>query len=311
MLDSGPLLIASPLVTDEACFSVPAVRAIHFAQPDRPLTIVCADEFVPLWQTVTGVTEVIAHSASASPRKIAKLLGEHSQSLVWEDSPAAAAFAKKGIPKRFGPSVDKLSKQLTDTIEVRKSSGPVEHRVKEYLKLAEKLGAQAFDAANFQTPPRASLPQLLRIGIAPGSDFGPSAEWSLDNFRELIRQLAAEFFIFESPGKPSAARKLSDLGTVIAEEHAFRELASCHLLIGNDGSLPHLAAHSGTPCVVIFGPNEPAWKRPLGTIHRIVHERVACSSCFLNKCQIDHRCMTEIDVERVRTEAEALIQTLS
>lgn len=307
MLDPGPLIIASPLVIDEACFSVPAIRAIHFSQPDRPLILLCSEELAPLWQTVTGVAEVITHPASASPRKIAKLLGDISQSLAWEDNPAAAAFARKGITKRIGPTGDKLSKQLTHALDLRNNIGPVEHRVKNYLEVAEKLGAQPFDAANFQTPPRQALPAALRIGIAPGSDFGPSAEWPLEKFRDLLSQLNVEILLFESPDRPSAAKKLSDFGRVVSAEESFLELASCHLLIANDGSIPHLAAHLGTPCVVIFGPNEPSWKRPLGTVHRVIHERVACSSCFLDKCPLDHRCLNDISVARVRAEVDAIL----
>lgn len=279
---------------------MPAVRALHFARPDSPITILCGEELAPLWQTLEGVSEVISHPASASHRKIAKLLGNYSQALVWEDGPAAVAFAKKGISKRFGLPLKKLSKWLTDPLEISQKIGPVEHRVKYYLQLVEKLGAQPFEAANFQTPSRPVIPEKVRIGIAPGSDFGPSAEWPAKKFRALAAALQGELLIFASPGRPAAAQALSDLGRFVPEGDALRELASCSLLIGNDGALPHLAAHLGTPCVVIFGPNEPAWKRPLGKIHRVVRHHAACSPCFLNKCPLDHRCLSGI------TEAEVL-----
>lgn len=298
MLDSSPLIISSPVVTDEACFSVPAIRAIHFSDPARMITILCPEELAPVWQTVTGVTEVIAYPASASHRKIVKLLGDYSQALVWEEGTAAIAISRKNIAKRIGPAGKKLSKWLTNPLELRQSIGPIEHRVKHYLKIAEKLGGQPFEAVNFQAPPRATLPAQLRIGIIPGSDFGPSAEWGIKNFRELMVQLDAEFVIFETGGRP-VTKKLSDLGKIVQEEDVFSELASCHLVIGNDSSIPHLASHRGTPCVVIFGPNEPAWKRPLGKIHRVIHHQVACSSCFLDKCPLDHRCLKGITVEEV------------
>lgn len=307
MLESGPLIIASPLAIEEACFSVPAVRALYFARVDSPITILCAEELAPLWQTVEGVTEVISHSSSASHRKLAKLLGDCSQALVWENGPAAVAFAKKGISKRFGPPLEKLPKWLTDPIEISQKLGPVEHRVKHYLQLAEKLGAQPFEAVNFQTPPRPAMSEKIRIGIAPGSDFGASAEWPAEKFRALAAALEGEFLIFASPGRPAVAKSLADLGRFVPEEDAFRELASCSLLIGNDGSLPHLAAHLGTPCVVIFGPNEPAWKRPLGKIHEVVRHHVACSPCFLDKCPLDHRCLSEISEAEVLEEVRKIL----
>lgn len=306
MLDSGTLIIASPQVTEEACFSVPAVRALHFAKPNSPLTILCPNELAPLWETVEGVSEVIAHPASASHRQIGKLIGDYSQALVWEKGPAAVAFAKKGITKRFGPFLEKRPKWLTHSIKMGQKLGPIEHRVKHYLLLVEKLGAQPFEAANFQTPPRPPLPDQLRIGIAPGSDFGPSAEWSLENFRELARRLQGELLIFTSTGC-GASKALADLGRVIPTDQALNELAICHLVIGNDGAIPHLAAHVGTPCVVLFGPNEPAWKRPLGKIHRLIRHHVACSPCFLNKCQIDQRCLSGITVDEVIKEVSGML----
>lgn len=307
MLELSPLIITSPMVTDEACFSVPAVRAIHFENPSRAITILCPEDLVPVWQSVTEVTEVVSYPISASHRKIAKLFGGFSQALVWEGGPVANALSKKKIPKRFGPAGEKFSKWLTNPLEVSQSIGPIEHRVNHYLRIAEKLGGQPFEAGNFQTPPRPPLPRQLRIGIVPGSDFGASAEWELENFRALVSELQAEWIIFESGGRP-AAKKLSDLGRVVPEKNVFCELANCHLLIGNDSSVPHLAAHQGIPCVVIFGPNEPSWKRPLGKMHRIVRHHVACSPCFLDKCPLDHRCLSGVSKAEVLQEVRNILE---
>jgi heptosyltransferase-2 len=80
---------------------------------------------------------------------------------------------------------------------------------------------------------------------------------------------------------------------------ALEELASCSLCIAADSSVPHLAAHVGTTCVVLFGPGEPEWMRPLGKQHVIVRRKVECSPCHAPKCRMDLRCQNDLEVEEV------------
>jgi ADP-heptose:LPS heptosyltransferase len=51
--------------------------------------------------------------------------------------------------------------------------------------------------------------------------------------------------------------------------------------------------------VVLFGPNEPAWKRPLGKRHTVLRRHVECSPCFAAKCVMDLRCQHELTLEKV------------
>ena len=75
--------------------------------------------------------------------------------------------------------------------------------------------------------------------------------------------------------------------------------------MASDGEVAHWAAHIGLPAVVIFGPGEPDWMRPLGKQSRVVRERAACSPCYLSKCPLDHRCLNEIRVEDVEMALES------
>ena len=124
MSHAGATIIASPEVTDEACFSVPAVRALHYANPGTPIYVTAPEDIAPLWETVSEVTGVIPHNGSA--RKIAKELRDFSESLAWAPGPAAIAFSKAGIPKRIGPSTAKLEKFLTDPIVIEQKESPLE-----------------------------------------------------------------------------------------------------------------------------------------------------------------------------------------
>jgi ADP-heptose:LPS heptosyltransferase len=306
MLNAGPLLIASPREVEEACFSVPAVRALRFADLGREVLIACEEEMASFWRTIEGVT-VVPFPNRVSARKVAKMMPAVDQVLLWQDGAFARGFYKAKVARRMGPKEEKSAKWLTDEVEVAFKPGPVQHRVRYYLRMAELLGAAAYEEINFQSPSRALPTASIRIALVPGSAFGPSAEWGVEKFHELATLFSVEWVILESPGRSQVAGKFTHLGEVVSYREVLEVLRGCHYLVGNDDVIPHLAAHLGVPSVVIFGPNDPDWKRPLGTVHRVVHERVPCSSCLLAKCPQDHRCLDEISVERVAGELRKLM----
>jgi ADP-heptose:LPS heptosyltransferase len=107
--------------------------------------------------------------------------------------------------------------------------------------------------------------------IFPGSG-SPSKNWPAEYFAEVADRLAPQLPplviigpaeaemapVFERRGILTLARL--DLGTVAGIASRARGFA------GNDSGVSHLAAASGTPGVVIFGPADPAQWRPLGRI---------------------------------------------
>jgi heptosyltransferase-2 len=50
--------------------------------------------------------------------------------------------------------------------------------------------------------------------------------------------------------------------------------------IGNDSGASHLAAYSGLPTVVIFGPADPRRWAPVGRAVHIVQPELQCRPCF-------------------------------
>lgn len=82
-------------------------------------------------------------------------------------------------------------------------------------------------------------------------------------------------------------------------QEAIPMLATHGLCVSADGSLPHLASHFGATCITLFGPNDPAWKRPLGKRHTAIRRHVECAPCLLPKCPFDSRCQNELTPERV------------
>ncbi len=289
-LKGGCLLVASPVDFSEACFSVPSIRALKRFRPMGTLVVLCPESLKSLWGTVSQVDEVIVYSDQCAARKIVPLLkdGElkFDSAILLEAGDAAKAIARAGVSQRLGYPVKGLVKLLTDPVERILEPGPIEHRVRYYLGLVQELGGDAFVRENFQTSAVLKTPENLRVALARYSEYGPSYEWSEEKFDQL--KLAVE--------EKHGAIEWVD---VSGENDVAEVLASCSALVACDGEVAHWAAHIGLPAVVIFGPNESEWKRPLGKQSRVVRARVACSPCYLANCPLDHRCLNEVTVEAV------------
>jgi ADP-heptose:LPS heptosyltransferase len=122
--------------------------------------------------------------------------------------------------------------------------------------------------------------------IHPGAG-SPRKRWPLSNFREVALQLAAlrlspEFVI--GPAEQDLLPELARRAAVIHRPHDGVELAallrSAAAYIGNDSGVSHLAAWTGLPSVVIFGPTDPVRWRPRGSSVEIVPPPLDCRPCF-------------------------------
>ena len=292
------LLVVSPVSFTEACFLVPAIRALKRYRPAMVIVVLCPVSIRSLWQPLLEVDDVIVYPDSSSARKIARQLNESPLSMdsaiLWAPDAAAKATARVGIPQRIGYPVKGLVKLLTDPVDRVVVPGPIEHRVRYYLALVEKLGCDAFVRENFKPAELPQAPEKIRIALAQTSEYGPSYQWPEDKLNQLKvtmeeRHGAIEWVDVSGDGN-------------IAEV-----LASCSALVASDGEVAHWAAHIGLPAVVIFGPGEPDWMRPLGKQSKVVRERAACSPCYLSKCPLDHRCLNEIGVDDVALALEGAL----
>jgi ADP-heptose:LPS heptosyltransferase len=307
LLQSGDSLwVAAPLGWREACLSMPAMRAL--LRMGLQLRVLCPQNHVPLWEA-SGFAGVKGYPEKASARQIAPLLENATISLAWEAGEAADAFAKAGIARRLGPPAKGLDKRLTEKITVVEEPGPVRHRVQFYLKLAGMLGAQAMVAENF-APLLLDIPRDPgRVLLVPDSDFGTHYQWLPERWEALAKALLERGrslrIAISGPMGTALAKAVPEADTVSLELPAMEELASHGLCLAADGSIPHLAAHVGTRCLVLFGPGEPEWMRPLGRQHLIARRKVECSPCHAPKCVMDLRCQKELELEEVLRVLEA------
>jgi heptosyltransferase-2 len=303
------LIIASPLTISEAAFSVPSVRSLRPILGKGTISVAATAETAPMWRMLKEVDEILEYQESASSRRIVKMLERSSAwfdlSLSWENTPIIRAFERYKIPERVGLPDGEAQKHLTHPLPVKVKSGQIEHRVQDYLEMAARLGANPYRPCHFSPPDRPAPSDPSTVAICPGSDFGSAAEWPVDNFREVAKEVLRDhrLVVLSAPNRHGPANTLANSLSLPVMHLEGEELLEClstsQALISSDGSIPHLASFVGTPSVVIFGPNQPDWHRPLGKIHRVLHKHVACSGCLLNKCPLDHRCMKELPVDQV------------
>ena len=233
--------------------------------------------------------------------------GKFSQRIDVEASPAADAARLAKIGNRIGPAINPLKKILTQAITIDEAA--TDHRVRFYLQTTMQMGVESC-LPEFFAPlgPRAPS-RREQILLCPDSDFGSSHEWPLERWLVIARELidAGEklLLIRNNAGRQIAARMAEALGDaiecedIVAADKAFSLFTDHEFFIGADGSMPHLASHFGATCIVLFGPNDPQWKRPLGKRHKVLRHHAECSPCLLAKCPLDLRCQNELDTSRV------------
>ena len=299
------MLVAAPERWDEACFALPALRAL--VASGLVVGVLCVEAQREFWETVDGLVVVDFPEKSKTKVVAADVRGNWQASLAWETGFAAEVFKLAGIPRRIGRDERKLKKLLTHPLGF--SVGPLEHRVRFYLSAAEALGVGTAKPEFFAPCDIGIQPVAGAVMLCPGSDFGPNHEWPLERWLEIARSLIAggrRVTVASVDGGRGLGKQLAEnLGEGVEFFHAaplagaMPLLAVHSLVVAADGSLPHLAAHAGSTCVTLFGPNDPAWKRPLGRRHAVVRRHVECAPCLLAKCPLDMRCQNELETERV------------
>lgn len=118
------------------------------------------------------------------------------------------------------------------------------------------------------------------ISIHPGSG-SLRKNWPAANWRELIAQLPGPVQVIlgeaEAERFPTTESAWAHAGVLLqpSPEELVTALASSRLFLGHDSGVSHLAAATGVPCVLLFGPTDPAMWAPPAPGVRIVRTKTA------------------------------------
>ncbi|MEZ5327982.1 MAG: glycosyltransferase family 9 protein [Verrucomicrobiales bacterium] len=316
------ILVRSPNWLGDACMAVPAVRAIKHGRPDAIITVLTPDKIADVWKSVPEVDTIITKGGKDSIFKVARSLKQEpgvifDVALLLPNSLRTALEVWLAGIDRIVGYAGHHRRWLLNQIIPERSNGPVEHHVRHYLRMAQRIGAavqqKEFSSALGEPPPPAP-DGVVRIGLCPGAEYGPAKRWPAERFiataNAVAEEIDCEWLVFGSPNEADLGRQVADGITNNATNLAGKttivelidHLRDCDLLLTNDTGTMHLAALYGIPTVSVFGSTEPAWTGPLGKNHTVLRKHVECTPCFLRECPIDFRCMEAITVDAV-TEA--------
>lgn len=135
------------------------------------------------------------------------------------------------------------------------------------------------------------LPTEWRVAIHPGSG-SPTKNWPLERWAVLCAWLRAEhraeLLIVTGEADSRAGDVLTRYGQrahCLPLHELTAKLAECRLFLGHDSGVSHLAAACGVPCVLLFGPTDPAMWAPPAPHVRVVKDGPTLDSISLEKIQ--------------------------
>jgi lipopolysaccharide heptosyltransferase II len=174
---------------------------------------------------------------------------------------------------------------------------------------------------------RGVQPGEVVVGFGPSGGHSPLKQWPAARFAELGRWLQAEYgahiVVFGGPGEEPLGWEIGHgldfpaidmVGRTTLRQSAAL-LQRCHLFVGNDTGLMHVAVAMGIPTVALFGSSCPHRFRPWGKDRTVLWSRLPCSPCFqeghahrCRACIFDQpRCMLGLAVEQVKTAVEGYL----
>jgi heptosyltransferase-2 len=330
----------------DAIMALPALRAVRARFPEAAIAIVARPYVADIYCGQAICDEIIPYDPNGARtglrgrERLVKVLRarKFDVALLLQNAFDAAWLVwRAGIGERIGYARDGRSLLLSKRIAVPKRGEIPLHEQFYYLELLRRAGwiDSLPDEHHVQLKvgegPRQRAEEILtaagarrnapRIAIAAGASYGSAKCWPPERFADFVnryrRHTDADVILFGTAAEQQVAEAiatgitgpvLSLVGkTTIADLPAL--LSLCQLFVGNDSGAMHVAAAVGLPVVAIFGPTDPYGTAPITPRCTVVQEKPYCSPCFLRRCPIDHRCMTNVQSEAVETAARGWLRS--
>jgi heptosyltransferase-3 len=299
------LIVHQGALGDLVCiFPIIAALRRHF----RPVALLCqehlgklaaAEHLVDAWLPIEAAWTASLFTGEAGP-EARRILAPYVRILVFSRSEALVSSLQHlgdarvcRVPPR--PPTDRRVRVAEHALEHIRRCG--------LLREPEEVEPET----GMSTGPPMRRTCLTSVLIHPGAG-SPRKRWPLAGFLELAASIKAqglnpEFVI--GPAEQDLLPVLEARGAVVHRPadslDLVARLRSAAAYVGNDSGVSHLAAWAGLPCVVIFGPTDPARWRPWGRSVEVVQPPLECTPCFEtapeNCAAAD--CLNQIRVEGV------------
>ncbi len=335
------ILLRSPNWIGDCVMSLPAVRALKVLMPEAEILIITKAHLSSIYKNIPEISEIIEipqGKRSGTFLSLIRILRSYRirEGILLTNSFRSALIMRlSGVRNLTGYSKDLRGLMLR---KKKKFNGKSIHQIRSYNMLIELyLERKVGDFPNslfFSEKEKESALNILKdngfagnnklIGISPAAAYGPSKEWPVNNFAELIQTVSREvantkFVIFGSVKDEEKIKRIIDSVSekviVITGSYSLREaitiISFCDVFVGNDSGLLHTADGAGVPSIGIFGPTSPGITSPPGDKTELIYKSVECSPCSFRVCPIDHKCMNRISVSEISGKIINLLKPLS
>ncbi|MDR3134845.1 MAG: lipopolysaccharide heptosyltransferase II [Deltaproteobacteria bacterium] len=329
-LDSpGPLVVRGLNWLGDAVISFPAIRAIKRFNPSRELVCVSRPGAADVYESLDAFSTVIAEerpvlSRLALAMKLRAL--KPAGMLVLPNSLSTGLLAKvTNAPVRIGRAKNLRSVFLTKAVTFTPQEEAA-HETFKFLRLVSELGLPSPYTrpaiARPCQPDGFSLPEGLRLALAPGASYGTAKRWPAESFAQAAKLILegrkGGVVILGTQAESQAAKDAQDalkgvpetlnLAGQLSVKEVIAVLSCCHLTLCNDSGLMHLSAALDVPVVAMFGPTNPVKTSPLARRGTVLRNPAPCSPCRYRDCPKANRiCFDGLTPDLVATAATNLL----
>ncbi len=304
---------------------LPAVQVLK-KELNATVDWVTTDIYAGLVETFTDIDRVISfprRSFFANLKPFLTELRHEEYDLVIDFQgllkSAMVAMLARGR-RRIGPSFNREGARLFYT-DVAGKLDVERHAVDQCMDVVRYLGLPDKEVVfPVEYPAYEIEKKSPAVAILPLSRWG-TKNWPLENFVKLAQLLtesgAGSLFILGGPGDEAVCAKIENqVGgdiTNLAGKMSLAEtgalLEQMDLLISNDSGPVHMAAASGVPCLVMFGPTDDHRTGPYGDIHKVMSVDIDCRPCFSRTCKLaEQTCLRDISPESVYATAKEMLK---
>lgn len=195
------------------------------------------------------------------------------------------------------------------------------HKMAHYALLADRVTGEAAPPEPFHLADngeRKHASTKRDVVLAPGSGaLEAHKRWPTTRYGELIRLLHARdtstpFVLLGAPAErpllESIAEAVRTVGAnvrIVAPatlRESLTAIAAARVVIGGCSGSLHLATLADVPIIGVYGPTNPGWTGPAGSVVRIVSADFSCAPCyafdFIGGCD-NPKCMSAVSATSV------------
>lgn len=320
------ILIFNPSFLGDSVLTTPLIRAVHEKLPEAHISFCVRPEYVPLFDGLPYIKEVIPFDkrrSYAGIRGIFRFARELKASQFDMVITPHKSFRTNltlflaDIPVRIGFTESALSALLTSSRSRDMDLHEVQRNMLLYEAAFGELPSRQPLDISIDTDAKERFAALGNnlVGIAPGSVWATKM-WPAEYFAAVADHMKENGYTPVIIGAPEDVPAAERVVAASKYQHinmcgktSLKELpaliSNFRLLVTNDSGPMHIAVASGVRCVAIFGPTvKELGFTPYDEVSRVAEvDGLACRPCGLHgskKCPLKHfKCMLELKPEDV------------